>query len=687
MEKRCLFASLIGINAYKQNALSGCIKDVLAIDLLLREQCNQQGIDKLQYEPKYFLAPTDADKKRIATYAKEQNLKKFSSSLPTFKKVSGEAFEHLKKAKDGDICVFYYSGHGSQAEAPQEFWHLKGTRQNETLVCFDSRDENNPLARDLVDKEFAFLLWDALGQKKLHCLVIMDCCHSGSNTRDMAPDTRYRLVPASKTKIPFTKYLGFASRNFYEVKNGKANIRIARYIHLAAAMDTEKAQESSDGGLFTSKLVEVLRAGGTARTYRELMRTVGTTVSSRNAQQNPVPFALVDEDLDQQFLGNGIRPYLPSFEVRYYSDPKNPHWRMYGGAMHGIVATSADSKTTVTILGHGKEIEVKEVLPAYSILDENAMSGFDINEEDYKAVLVRLGKKPLQVGLSPELIADKILLKNVRDSYKASRFIHFAIKFEDHPLEVDYLIYPIPVGGAKYFGLTLPENRTPIFKEEKDASTFLNNVEKVGRWITVSNLKNTNSKFTSDNFVFTVEKLEGIPVSKANHAEAEWEEIILKPENEIVCNYVNNLPAVIKFSISIAPNGSFDSCFLGALYLDCRFGISYNLVRPDESELIKGEGVSLQLKTVEDGKIYDTMIAEFDPKFKSQGINEVTDIIKIVVSNKRPDLETFKQDNLEVAERPTRGITRGMGSRKAWGISEEADWSVFSFSLRIAGPK
>ena len=90
MGKRCLFASLIDINAYKQNALGGCIKDVLAIDLLLSDQCNQQGKDQLRYKPKYFLAPTDSDKKRIAAYAKEQKLRKFSASLPTFKNISGE---------------------------------------------------------------------------------------------------------------------------------------------------------------------------------------------------------------------------------------------------------------------------------------------------------------------------------------------------------------------------------------------------------------------------------------------------------------------------------------------------------------------------------------------------------------------------------------------------------------------
>jgi len=384
-------------------------------------------------------------------------------------------------------------------------------------------------------------------------------------------------------------------------------------------------------------------------------------------------------------LGKGIIPYRPTFEVRYFSDPANPQWRMFGGAMHGIVPSIADSKTTVVIDGNDSEIEVKEVFPAYSVLDQKAMTGFDINDESCKATLVRLAKKPMQAVISPELFADKPLLKNIRDEYKANRFIHFTISFEEHPAQVDYMIRLFPIGPIKYFGLTLPENLLPLFKKEKDASTFLNNLEKVGKWISVFNLKNTNSRFTSENFVFTVEKAEGIAADNVNSAVAKWEKLLVRPEDEIVCNYVNNLPAIIKFSVSIAPGAAFDSCFVGALYMDCRFGISYNLVRPDESELKKIDDTYLKLKTVEDGTIYDTIIAEFDPKFKSQGINEITDTIKIFVSSNRPDLETFKQDKLEMHEQPVRGFTRGMGSRKSSAISEEG-WSVFSFKIRIVGP-
>jgi len=223
MSKRSLYATLIGINAYKQNSLNGCIKDVLDIDLLLRDQCRQQENDSLEYKPLYLLAPGEIDNMRIADYEAAQKLK-LSFDAPTFKNISEKAFVHLKQSNDGDVCLLFYSGHGSQVDAPPEFWHTKPDRQNETIVCVDSRDPGNPDTRDVIDKELGYLLWDALKDKKVHCVVIMDCCHSGNNMRGAVADKtlRFRHIPSSKNKVPLEKYLGYDTNgNFYEIKNGK----------------------------------------------------------------------------------------------------------------------------------------------------------------------------------------------------------------------------------------------------------------------------------------------------------------------------------------------------------------------------------------------------------------------------------------------------------------------------------
>ena len=204
-----LYATFIGINNYPGHPLRGCVKDVLEVDALLKEQCAQQHENPLAYSPMYFLSPDSEDEKLSIPAEYEE---------ATFHNISTKAFRHLKQARTGDICVLYYSGHGSQTDAPKEFWHTKSDRQNETIVCVDSRTPGN---RDLIDKELGYLIWDALEGKEVHCLVIMDCCHAGHNMRGQESSNmlRYRHEQASHVKVPVEEYIGFDDpRNFYQIK-------------------------------------------------------------------------------------------------------------------------------------------------------------------------------------------------------------------------------------------------------------------------------------------------------------------------------------------------------------------------------------------------------------------------------------------------------------------------------------
>ncbi|MCD8540150.1 MAG: caspase family protein [Leadbetterella sp.] len=188
MPERKLYASLIGINAYrKAGNLNGCVKDILNFDKLLRALVQSQG-GKLAYEPLYLLAPKpaphadsrSADQIIIERYEQSENVV-IEYEEPTFGNISGAAFNHLAQAGGNDICIFYYSGHGSYINAPKEFRGMQNTRFNQTLVCSDSR---SGVTRDLIDKEIGYLLYKTLRDKPdVHCLVVMDCCHSGSNTR------------------------------------------------------------------------------------------------------------------------------------------------------------------------------------------------------------------------------------------------------------------------------------------------------------------------------------------------------------------------------------------------------------------------------------------------------------------------------------------------------------------------
>ncbi|MEO5996726.1 MAG: caspase family protein [Chitinophagaceae bacterium] len=681
MSTRSLYVTFIGIDAYPQSPLSGCIKDVLDMDLLLREQAAQQ--EDLHYMPAYFLAPNTTDVARIDDYERACKIK-LDYKLPTFEIVTTAAFAHLKKGLDNDILVLFYSGHGSQIEAPEEFWHTKPDRQNETIVCVDSRDPRYPGSRDIIDKELAFLLWDTLKDKNNHCLVIMDCCHSGNNTRGVAGESdlniKFRYTPSSKNKIPLKNYLGY-DENFYEVTDGKAKFPIAKYVHLAAARDSEKAQETFGGGLFTSKLIEALRSGGTLKSYRELVQGLHITISNRASQQNPVAFSKDDNDLNLRFLGDGIKPYQPTYEVRYDFDKEK--WLMFGGAMHNIMPSLNGAKTMVKINGAVNEIAVQEVGPVTSILDAEGMTAFNKKQEDYQAVVVRMANPPIKVGLSPELLADTSSVADLKKAYDQAKQLFYVIDFEKENTLVDYTIQR---PGNNAFILTKRGSTLPLFKREISEIIFLKNIDVVSKWISVSELKNVNTEFLSGDFIFTIEKIEGKSFTSENTRDwdnYESEKKQVSPGDESMLSYMEKKQPAFRFSIAINDTSKLPRCYIGALYLDSKFGIVTDLIRNDNNQLIKG-GSAAELSWTFNNDTYKSIILNIDTQYAKYNINEITEFLKIFISTEPINLDRYKQESLELDSSITRG-ERGIDVLAEGNAEEETDWTVFTFPLRIVG--
>jgi len=698
MKTRTLYATLIGINDYPnpRSKLKGCIKDVLGIDLLLRDLKVQQGLDDdkkplLEYEPLYLLAPNTIDKLAIGDYETAQKVQvPYQEQPPTFANVSGMAFDHLKQAKDGDICLLYYSGHGSYIQAPEVFWHSKPSRQNETIVCVDSRSG----ARDLIDKELAYLLWDALRdplsgkEKNVHCVVIMDCCFAGNNTRgedEADSPVLYRHDPPSSANIPLEQYLGFyQAGTFYQVKDGKANIKIARYVHLGAALDTEKSQETSfDGGLFTSKLLESLRAGGGGRSYRDLVDGLAISVRNRAGEQNPVAFSRDDKDLDQQFLGAKIIPYKAGFEVRY--DAVQGQWILYGGAMQGIVASTASAKTLVQVDGVKQDVEVLEVFSNFSVLDPEAMHAFDPDKEQYKAVLLRLANPGIQIGLSEDLFHNSARKAALISAYTEFPPLFFEINFDQNP---DNIQYVIQLTSDDQYALTRLNGYASLFKREKDPLVFLRNADSVGKWINTSELKNANSGFSKNDFVFTLEKIEGKPEHTAlNSSNLDNQDIMYGEKieglaEETVFQYLNGKQPAFRLSIAIHPDSKIESCYVGALYLNSKFGIGNDFIRKDANLLRRGKDpLYLQFVDKSTHNFYKTIPLTIDKGYKNLQINEITEFLKIFVSNQQVDLQRFVQDDLQLDSSLIGKRSVGLES-----LEDQTDWTVFTTKIRLIGP-
>jgi hypothetical protein len=173
-----VYALFVGINAYPPpvNPLRGCVNDVAHLrDLLAARLAGSRD----RFAP-LLLADGQATRQGVIDAWRS----------------------HLGQAGPGDVALFCYSGHGSQEQAPPEFWDFEPDRLNETPVCYDSR---LPGGWDLADKELAQLIAEVAARGP-HLAVILDCCHAGSGTRD-AEDVTVRQQPADRRGRPIASYI------------------------------------------------------------------------------------------------------------------------------------------------------------------------------------------------------------------------------------------------------------------------------------------------------------------------------------------------------------------------------------------------------------------------------------------------------------------------------------------------
>jgi hypothetical protein len=184
-------AFLAGINAYGQAPLRGCVNDVQAVYALLTQLFGFQPDDvRVLVDGR---ATTDAMKERL-------------DWLTT-------------GVKPGDTVVFHYSGHGSQVRdrGPQD----ELADHMDEILCPVDLDWQSKVITD--DDLAAYLQRIPRGA---NCYVILDCCHSGTGTRELRPpgednpghDIRSRYLPP-----PFDLEARFLGRQLPRHRIGKGN--------------------------------------------------------------------------------------------------------------------------------------------------------------------------------------------------------------------------------------------------------------------------------------------------------------------------------------------------------------------------------------------------------------------------------------------------------------------------------
>jgi len=263
MVKRAL---LIGINKYliPGSDLRGCVNDVDDIKAALVEVCGFKKGD--------IAVLTDAGATKKAMQAGITAL--------------------VKASKKGDVAYLHYSGHGSNV--PDDNGDEADGRDE--ILCPANLDWDDPLRDDWLRTTL-----DGL-RAGVGLTVVMDCCHSGTNTRAMLPPdapVKERYLPSPAELWAAETGRGLRRRVTTELRRStpctrkKADIVTADLpeVLITGCRDTQTSADAFINGRYngalTFSLVEAIRGSKGKLTYRDLHDRASAALKKKKFDQVP----------------------------------------------------------------------------------------------------------------------------------------------------------------------------------------------------------------------------------------------------------------------------------------------------------------------------------------------------------------------------------------------------------------
>ncbi|MUG91483.1 caspase [Scytonema sp. UIC 10036] len=620
---RNLYALLVGIDKYPDpnHHLQGCVNDITAIEEYLNER-----FDKKEYQ---------------------LHLRSLKDEQATRKGVIDGWRNHLGQAKADDIVLFYYSGHGAQELAPKEFWHLEPDHLDETLVCYDSRSENG---WDLADKELALLIAQ-VAENNPHITIIMDCCHSGSSTKDPMQQALIRRFPTDKRERPLDSFI-FSLEDLKQLSDSRDpekhptgwKLPKGRHVLLAACRDYETAKEYYGGdkhrGSFSYFLMDTLSKANGKLTYRDLFGRTNATIRSKITDQSPQLEVKNSLDDNKFFLDGAIAEIDPYFIVK---NDLTHGWVIEGGAVHGVQPPKDGETTLLALFDFDAKIDdlrdpskslgtakVTQVLPTKSKIDIEGIQNLTA-EYTFKAVVTSLPLPPLGVYFE----GDEAGVTLAREKLKTSGLNG------QHPSP--YVREEQEVGKAEFrllcrheqYLIARPTDARPLVEQidgytPQNASKAIKRLEHIARWTTIAQLANTATTRIKAGDV----KMELLFADREfsqsqqmrlhyKYRDGEWQQ----PEFQLKLTNTTQKPL-----------------YCALVNLSDSFAISAPFFEAGSVRLQPGEEVWAL-----DG---EELVLEVPDEYWEQGITEYKDIIKLIVSNNEFDARLLAQGKLDAPRPP-----------------------------------
>jgi hypothetical protein len=280
MAARKLYALLVGINEYARPlipSLKGTHQDVDNIQNHLEEQYKE-------------------------TF--ELEIKVLKDGAATRGNIIKELEQHLGKASENDVALFFFAGHGSWTTENEALKSSDVIEIEKTLICHDSRTTKK---YDLSENEL-LVLFNYIGRNKSDLIVMIDACHSMKFESHAGQTTRSFDGIKQPRKVEHYLYdATIKSNKFYYykeiLKHKKVkNFPAPTYVGFYACNTSEYAEENEKGGWFTQGLIDGLNSNKMAQTYFQTYNAILSQMIDYPVNQTPIFEAYSGFDVNRVFI-------------------------------------------------------------------------------------------------------------------------------------------------------------------------------------------------------------------------------------------------------------------------------------------------------------------------------------------------------------------------------------------------
>jgi len=511
--------------------------------------------------------------------------------------------------------------------------------------------------------DLGYLIAEALqGKPNTHFLSIMDCCHSGTNTRT----GKARMASPTNQKVMLEDLVGH-ERFIKQTVDGKEKYFAPRgnHIHLAACMDKQVAMEVNvDGqsrGAFTHTLIETLMQSKKVPSYRELMERVRIKIHRLPTSQSPQPHAIGEANLSSRFLGNTTVTNM----VYQVSHDQKKGWIVNMGSLHGF----RPGENTIEVRVN-KFFEKSITVPIAKVHSHYAeVSGMEKYDTDkiFEARIKYMETPKLKIGFakncSPQLIDQfRQALQKRRKS---------PIEWTDHHQDAQYLIHQM----GNQFSLCTP-NEIPSSKtwlKDTSPDSMILKAETIAEWWNVLTHQNPTTSIRPEEFEIQLYQIQ------AGDDKDPDDDYPIHPVDNINSptfhlQKKNNEWKRPAFRLKIKNTGH-RTLYVSVLYLTFNFEITNQFLPMEKIEAGKEEWVK-------DGQ-YLTIPLHIDDAFQDYDLDEIVEYLKIFIIadsegiTSRRDTDYFNQ--IGILPNLKHQQYRPAGRRR----KEIPDWATKEIRIRI----